>query len=132
MLTLPIFGHAQSVIGTWKTMDDKTGNVKSHVTISNIDGKLTGKVVKLINPKGYNCIECKGDKKDQPIIGMEILWGLSSDGIGKWSGGKIMDPENGKTYKCNIQLKDDHELNVRGYIGFSLLGRTQTWQRLKE
>jgi len=123
---------AQSAIGTWKTIDDEDGKVKSHVSIYEENGKLYGKVAKLIEPERTICTECKGDKKDQPIEGMQIMWDLKKDGNKEWKGGKIMDPKNGKEYKCKIELVDTNTLNVRGFIGFSLLGRTQTWYRVTE
>lgn len=128
---------AKGAVGTWKTIDDETGNVKSLVEISEADGKLKGKIVKLFrkpdedqNPK---CDKCEGDKKDQPLIGLEILWNLKKDSDIKWSGGEIMDPKKGKTYSCKIELiEDGKKLKVRGFLGFSLLGRTQTWERQEE
>lgn len=130
IFTLACAAIGQSPTGTWVTIDDETGKPKSHVQISERGGKLYGKVVELINPRFTICGECEGDKKDQPIKGMEILWGLSPDGD-EWNGGYIMDPANGKEYKCKIELDGANTLKVRGYIGFSLLGRTQTWQRLE-
>ena len=124
--------HAQSAVGTWKAVDDESGEVKSHISISEEEGKLVGAVVKLINPESEICTTCKGDKKDQPLIGMEILWDLEADGDGKWSGGHIMDPKSGNTYKCKIKLKNPNELEVRGFLGFTFMGRTQTWYRLSE
>ena len=123
---------SQSAVGTWKTVDDEDGTVKSHVSIYEEDGKLYGKIEKLINPERTICTACKGDKKDKPIEGMQIMWGLKPDKSNKWKGGKIMDPKNGKEYKCKIELEDENTLNVRGFIGFSLLGRTQTWFRVVE
>lgn len=123
---------AQTAVGTWKTIDDEDGKVKSHVIITEVDGELVGSVSKLIDPEREICISCKGDKKDQPIVGMEILWGLTADGDGAWAGGKILDPKSGKTYKCRMEIQKDDELKVRGFIGFSLLGRTQTWYRVSE
>ena len=125
-------GISQSAIGTWKTIDDEDGTVKSHVSIYEEDGKLYGKVLKLINPERTICAECKGDKKDKPIEGMQIMWDLKPDKSKKWKGGKIMDPKNGKEYKCKIELEDEDTLKVRGFIGFSLIGRTQTWYRVAE
>ena len=132
LLFLTFNSWSQSAVGTWKTIDDEDGKVKLHVSIYEQDGKLYGKVTKLINPERTICTECKGDKKDQPIEGMQIMWNLEKDGDKKWNGGKIMDPKNGKEYKCKIELEDQNTLNVRGFIGFSLLGRTQTWYRLVE
>lgn len=129
-----IMAYAQSAIGTWKTIDDKSGQEKSFVEISQAkDGSLHGKVVKILTPGKENakCDDCKGDLKGKPINGMEILWGLKPDGKNEWSGGQIMDPNNGKTYKAKMKLKDANTLDVRGFIGVSLLGRTQTWYRVK-
>ncbi len=123
--------NAQSAIGTWKTIDDEDGTVKSHVQIFEKDGKLFGKIVKLINTNGTTCTECKGDKKDQPLVGLEILWGLEKDSNTEWDEGEILDPKSGKIYSCKIELTDANTLNVRGFIGFSLLGRTQTWYRVE-
>ena len=124
--------NAQSAVGIWKTIDDEDGKVKSHVEIYEREGKLYGKVAKLINSESTLCSECKGDKKDQPIEGMEIIWNLEEDSDTEWEGGKILDPASGKEYKCKIELTDINTLNVRGFIGFALLGRTQTWYRVVE
>ncbi|MFA5619742.1 MAG: DUF2147 domain-containing protein [Weeksellaceae bacterium] len=125
--------YAQSVIGTWKTIDDETGKEKSYVQITKAkNGTLEGKVIKILTPGRENatCDECKGELKGKPINGMRILWGLKEDGSNEWSGGQIMDPNKGKTYKCKIKLADANKLEVRGYLGVSLLGRTQTWYRV--
>ncbi|MBC7555942.1 MAG: DUF2147 domain-containing protein [Chryseobacterium sp.] len=113
--------------GKWKTIDDETGKAKSIVEIyKKSDNKYYGKVVQLLmKPENNNCISCKDDRKNQPILGLEIIRGLSKDGS-DFDGGTITDPKNGKTYKCTIS-RDGKKLNVRGYIGFSLIGRTQTW-----
>ncbi|MCW5622586.1 MAG: DUF2147 domain-containing protein [Burkholderiales bacterium] len=120
--------------GLWRTIDDKTGMVRSHVRIVDAGGALEGKVEKLLNrqpdddPDGL-CRACTGVRKDQPVEGMTILWGLKQDGD-QWTGGEILDPKNGKTYRCRMKLIDGgKKLEVRGFIGVSLLGRTQTWVR---
>lgn len=135
LLTLLIFVSAsvsgQSPIGTWKTIDDNTGKPKSHVRIYETkSGKLQGEVIKILEPARENatCSTCTGTRKDQPVKGMIILWGLKKDGD-EWSGGQILDPEKGRQYKCYIKPKGTNELEVRGYVGFSLIGRTQVWQR---
>ena len=123
-----------SIAGRWKTIDDETGKPKSIVQITEVDGVITGKIEKLFrepteeqNPK---CDKCSGDKKDQLIIGMQILSGLKKDSDSKWSGGEILDPKNGKTYSCKVELiENGQKLKLRGFIGVSLLGRTQVWQR---
>jgi uncharacterized protein (DUF2147 family) len=124
--------YSQSAIGTWKTIDDEEGTVKSYVSIYEENGKLYGEVKKLINPEKTTCSACKGDKKDKPIEGMQIMWDLEASEGNKWQGGKILDPKNGKEYKCKIELEDANTLKVRGFIGFSLLGRTQVWYRIEE
>ncbi|OYZ19285.1 MAG: hypothetical protein B7Y39_12140 [Bdellovibrio sp. 28-41-41] len=131
------FANSTTAVGTWKTIDDETGNVKSLVEITEADGQLTGKVVKLFRKPDEDqdpkCDKCSGDKKDKPIMGLQILWGLKKDSDTKWSGGEIMDPKKGKTYSCKMELiEDGKKLKVRGFLGFSLLGRTQTWERQEE
>lgn len=123
---------AQTAVGTWKTIDDEDGKVKSHIVITEVDGLLVGSISKLIDPEREICTACKGDNKDQPLVGMQIMWGLASEGEGEWAGGNIMDPKSGKTYKCKIALENANELKVRGFLGFALLGRTQTWYRVSE
>lgn len=123
---------AQGVFGKWKTIDDETGEAKSIVEIYQKDGKVYGKVVEILT-KGREdavCEECKGKNKDKPIKGMVILNGLSKD-KDEYSGGTILDPTNGKEYKCYISLENSDKLKVRGYVGFSLLGRSQYWHRVK-
>jgi len=122
-----------SPVGVWKTIDDKTGKVKSVVHISENGGELQGKVEKVFSPPADSenpvCDKCEGERKDKPVIGMTIMWGLKKDGD-EYKGGHILDPAEGKTYKCKIKVSDDGKsLNVRGYIGFALIGRTQTWVR---
>lgn len=120
--------HAQSVLGKWKTIDDKTGVEKSIVEIFEKDGKYFGKVLKILNPEKADgiCDKCPGADKGKPIQGLVIIKDLKKDGD-QLSGGKIIDPESGKEYKCSIKLNGKDKLDVRGYIGISLMGRTQTW-----
>lgn len=131
-LTATPLHAADTPVGTWKTIDDKTGQDKSIIRISEQDGELTGTVLEVLqSDQGPNpvCRECEGERHDQPVVGMTILWGLRRDGE-EWTGGEILDPNNGKTYKCKLRvIGDGTRLEVRGYIGFSLLGRTQTWIR---
>jgi len=134
-----VFGPALAAdmtpVGKWKTIDDKTGKEKSIVEITETGGELTGKVLQLFNPeKGPNplCEECTGARKDQPVIGMVILWGVHKDGD-VWDGGSILDPKNGKTYSVKLTPTDGGtKLQVRGFIGWSLLGRTQVWDRVTQ
>ncbi len=122
-----------SPAGVWKTIDDETGKPKSLVRITEENGVLTGKIDKLFRPADQDqnpkCTACDGARKDQPIIGMTILWGLKKDG-NEYTGGEILDPAKGKTYKSKLTLKDNgSKLDVRGYIGAPMFGRTQTWVR---
>jgi uncharacterized protein (DUF2147 family) len=124
---------ASSPVGRWKTIDDVTGKVKSVVAIWEEKGKLYGRIQKLLNPdpKDPNptCDDCAGEQKGKPVIGLRILWDLQKNGDG-WSGGTILDPANGKTYKCLISVEEGGtKLKVRGFMGVPLLGRTQYWLR---
>ena len=121
-----------SPVGTWTTIDDATGKPKSVVEISESNGELSGKVIEVLqSDQGTNplCKACEGERKDQPVTGMTIIWGMKQDGD-RWEGGKILDPKTGKVYGCILTPTDGGEkLQVRGFKGFSLLGRTQTWIR---
>jgi len=133
--TSHVLAEELSPVGLWKTVSDKTGEPKSFVMITLENGELVGKIEKLIRKPGQNpnplCKNCPGDKKDQPIQGMGILWGLTED-EDEWSGGYILDPNNGKSYKCLVQVVENgRKLQVRGYIGFSIFGRTQIWHRVE-
>lgn len=126
-------GNAQSIFGTWRTVDDETGETKSIVEIYQNNGKVFGKVKQLLE-KGREdavCIKCEGDLKDQPIVGMNVVLGLKRKGD-EYDGGKLFDPEKGKFYKGKIWLdpENPNRLMVRGYIAF--LYRTQTWLRVTD
>jgi uncharacterized protein (DUF2147 family) len=121
---------AQSPVGLWKTIDDETGQAKSHVKIYEVNGVLYGQIEKLLNPadQGKKCEKCPGDAKNKPLEGLMIIWGMKKDGD-EWTGGSIMDPKNGKIYSCKMKV-EGNKLIVRGFLGVSLLGRSQTWHRL--
>lgn len=123
----------KSPVGRWKTFRDGTDTPRSIVRIEEVNGVLEGYVEKSFPQEGEPaepvCQACTGEFKDKPIIGMKFLWGFKKEGA-LYTGGQILDPKNGKIYKCKMEvLKDGKELNVRGYIGVSLFGRTQTWKR---
>jgi uncharacterized protein (DUF2147 family) len=128
----PVLAASASPVGTWKTIDDKTHQPKSLVQITEQNGVLEGKVIKVLaTDDGPNpvCKSCDGDRKDKPVEGMTIMWGLKQDGD-EWNGGQILDPKNGKIYKVKLSLDGTgKKLDVHGYIGFSLIGRSQTWER---
>lgn len=123
-----------SPVGTWKTIDDKTGHAKSIVQISEQGGELQAKVVRVLeSEQGAHpvCKFCTGDRKDKPVEGMTIMWGVKKQGD-SWGGGSILDPHNGKTYSVKLALADGgKKLDVHGYLGIALLGRSQVWQREK-
>ena len=132
--TSAALAHADSPAGLWRTIDDKTGKERSFIRVTESNGVFDGKVEKLLNrqpdddPDGL-CRKCEGERKDQPIVGMTILWGLKKDGD-QFAGGEILDPKNGKIYRAKMKLVDGgRKLEVRGFIGVSLLGRSQTWLR---
>lgn len=123
---------SQSVTGIWRTVDDQSGIDKSLVEIYLNDGRLFGKVVKILDTSdGENplCNNCKGSLRNKPILGMQIINGLKKKGD-EWSGNNgLFDPETGRDYNGKIWLEDRNTLKVRGYVGFFY--RTQTWHRVK-
>lgn len=133
LLTTSAMAQAPSAVGRWTTIDDETKKPKSVITIWEENGKLFGKIEKLFREPTEDqnpvCDKCDGALKNQPIIGMVIMRDLKKDDD-EWTGGTILDPANGKTYKCKIAVEDGgKKLKVRGYIGMALLGRTQHWVR---
>ncbi|MCC9041458.1 DUF2147 domain-containing protein [Myroides sp. M-43] len=131
VLAVSISAQAQSIVGKWKTIDDNTGKEKSIIEIYEKGGKYYGKVIKLLNPSKADpkCDNCTGSDKGKPIEGLVIIKDLEKKG-NEYSGGRITDPESGKEYKCTVKLNGVDKLDVRGYIGISLMGRTQTWKKL--
>lgn len=132
LLALPLAAFAQNTpVGQWTTIDDKTQKPKSVVEIYQAkDGSLAGRVAEILqSERGPNpvCDKCSGDRKDKPVKGMVILWGIKQKGE-TWEGGQILDPATGKVYSVKVTPVDGgKKLEVRGFMGFSLLGRTQTW-----
>jgi uncharacterized protein (DUF2147 family) len=124
---------SESPVGVWRTIDDKTGKEKSLVRIVEANGELRATIEKLFrepheepNP---NCDKCPGERKNKPVLGMMIMTGLKKSGS-EYDGGEILDPANGKTYRVKMWTAEGgKKLNVRGFIGVSLLGRTQVWLR---
>ncbi|MFD2567850.1 DUF2147 domain-containing protein [Pseudotenacibaculum haliotis] len=131
-LLLSLTIHSQTIFGKWNSFDEETNKVESVIEVYEKDGKAYAKIIEITDPERKNatCFKCKGKRKDQPIVGMNILTGLKKKDD-EWSGGKILDPKNGKEYKCYIKLLDDNTLKIRGYIGISLLGRTAIWKRVQ-
>lgn len=134
IITIFVFNivNAQGVLGTWKTIDDNSGVAKSYVEIYKKDGKIYGKIKEIFNEEARDnvCSECEGDDKNKPLLGFNVIKGMTQNGD-EYSGGTITDPESGKTYKSKIWLDEDdsNRLKVRGYIAF--IFRTQEWLRVK-
>ena len=121
-----------SPVGTWTTIDDETGKPKSLVRITDKDGVISGTIEKLVDPakQESKCDECAGDdpRKGKPVIGMTILTGLKKEGDNVYGGGRILDPNNGKSYNAKVTvIEGGKKLEMRGSILF--IGRTQTWIR---
>ena len=117
----------------WRTFDEHTGQAEALVRIVERDGELRGQVMVVFSPPAPSpnplCESCSGELRNRPIVGMTILRGLRWDG-GQYSGGEILDPDSGTIYRCRLRVVDGgRRLEVRGFIGFSLFGRTQLWLR---
>jgi uncharacterized protein (DUF2147 family) len=134
LITLVIttfYAQSQTIIGKWKTIDDVTKQPKAVVEIYEKSAKLYGKIITILNPDEQDklCVKCTGTQKSQPILGLLILK-ATPDGTDA-AAGEILDPNNGKNYSCNITLESKNVLKIRAYIGLSIIGRTQYWQRIK-
>jgi uncharacterized protein (DUF2147 family) len=122
-------------VGLWKTIDDETKAEKSQVRITEAGGVLTGKIEKIADPakQDSTCDKCSDERKDKPVLGMTIIRSAKPDSDKQfWEGGDILDPNNGKVYKLRMKpIEGGKQLEVRGFIGLALLGRTQTWIRIE-
>jgi uncharacterized protein (DUF2147 family) len=136
-------GDDDEILGVWATDPEGEGG-QAHIEIYAVDGKYSGKIVWLeepVYPEGDPDGEAGEPKVDtnnpdpalqsRPIMGLELMAGFVFDGKGTWKKGTIYDPDNGKTYKCKVKIGDNGELNVRGFIGFSMIGRTSLWTRVE-
>ena len=133
-LALPALGQSMSPVGSWSTIDDETRKPKSQVRITEKDGVISGTVEKIVDPakQDSKCDECASDdpRKGKPVIGMAILTDLKKESDTVWSGGKILDPTNGKVYNAKVTvIEGGKKLEMRGSILF--FGRTQTWIRVE-
>lgn len=140
LFSFALISYAQQTtpVGFWKQVSDQAGmqgQVRSIIKISQVNEQLIGTIVKTytvngIKPETY-CKDCPDDFKNKPIIGLKILWGMQQVDSNSWEDGKILDPKSGNIYSCRLTLLNEGtQLKVRGYIGISLLGRTQVWQRM--
>jgi uncharacterized protein (DUF2147 family) len=134
MFSSPVMAADPTPEGVWKTIDDETGEAKSHIRISIKDGTLSGTIEKILPPgdPAAICEACEGEQKDKPVLGMTILTGMKRGPDG-YKDGQITDPNNGKSYNALVWLdpEDANKLIVKGYIGVSLFGRSQTWLRIQ-
>jgi uncharacterized protein (DUF2147 family) len=136
LATASVLAMAQTTpVGLWRTIDDDGTTEKSTVRVTSVDGVLTGKVEHITDPAkaAEVCSKCEDDRKDKPILGMVIIKDVKQDpeNAGQWDGGgRILDPNNGKTYRVRLKpIEGGKKLEVRGYIGSPMIGRTQTWIR---
>ena len=127
-------GYGQTVFGTWKTIDDRTGNPKAIIEIYEKDSKMFGKVIDIVEPgkENFLCKKCDGDLKDKPVIGMQIIDAAEHQGDGVYKGDTLFDPQQAMTFRCKIWLdpENSNQLKVRGYLAF--IYRTQTWVRVDQ
>lgn len=134
LMTLPAVAQ-RTPVGLWKTVDDTTGREKGLVRIVTENGLLAGRIEGNLDPNGPShrvCDQCSDDRKGKPLLGMTIIRGVrpSADEANVWDGGDILDPDSGKVYRLRLRLlQDGKALEVRGYMGIALLGRTQIWHR---
>ena len=121
-------------VGLWKSISDKDGSVTAEIRIAEFNGVMSGKIERQLGAKAKpddKCVACTDDRKDQPIIGLEIIRNAKkNENKDVWEGGSILDPDEGKVYKLKLTpIEGGKKLEVRGFIGFALLGLTQTWVR---
>jgi len=136
-----IFAQEKNMTGQWKSFDERTGEERFVILIEidesgNLGGKITGLFQKPGEDQNPVCENCKGEKKNTPLSGLTILWGFTPDHIKDtrhWNSGKLLDPKTGIEYDCNLVLSETgDEIEVLGYLGFSLAGRKQKWVRISE
>ncbi len=130
VLLFSITINAQTIFGKWENPDEETGEINSIVEVYEKNGKAYAKIIEITEAirRDDLCTKCEDENKNKPILGMDILTGLSKNG-NEWSGGQILDPKKGKIYDCAIELKSKNKLKIRGYLGVAFLGRTVYWNR---
>ena len=129
LLAMPALAQ-NSPLGTWRTIDDETGEPKSLVRISERDGVLVGEIIQLL-PEGRLCTPCARQYEGRDLRGLQIIRDLRRRGD-EWAGGRITDPKSGRTYNLRARLDGPNRLVLRGYVlGIPALGRSQTWERVR-
>ncbi|MEG2358578.1 DUF2147 domain-containing protein [Acinetobacter sp.] len=132
---LSSFAYANDITGLWKNIDDKTGSSKAVLEIrQEPNGTYTAKIIKVTPRPGYTpretCVDCPAPYTNKPILGLDVLTGLKASGSSNFISGKILDPLSGKIYSTKAKLSPNgNRITLRGYIGVSALGRSQTWIR---
>ena len=131
-LSMTAVADPMSPVGAWTTVDDKTRRPNAVIRITEKDGVISGTVERILDPADQDsrCDKCASDdpRKGQPVIGMTILTGLKKEGDNVYGGGRILDPDDGNTYKARLTVIDGgKKLEMRG--SFLFIGRTQTWLR---
>ncbi len=132
-LACGVLGYAQDPVGVWRTMDDKTGKPRGTVRLYLEGGEVFGKIESSFDPNNATdlCGLCPGDRKNKPIIGLVILRRMKK-ASGEWTGGDILDPDTGQLYRCKFKITENgSRMVLRGYVGISLLGRSQVWTRVQ-
>lgn len=131
-------GGEPTVVGLWEQVDAKTGKAESWFSIVEKGGVYVGTIVKMFQkpgeppPESWRCTKCEGAEKDAPVLGLALIKGMKRKGL-SYEDGTIMDPRDGTVYRALMKLSPDgRQLEVRGYLGLALLGRSQTWKRLSD
>jgi uncharacterized protein (DUF2147 family) len=132
----PVRAADPSAVGLWEQVDEKTGKPESWFKITEKNGAYIGNIVKIFFKPGedenWSCDKCEGDERGKPVLGLALIKGMQRDGL-KYENGTIMDPRDGSVYKARMELSPDgQKLEVRGYLGISLFGRSQMWNRLPD
>lgn len=124
---------AASAVGLWRVIDENSHRAISLIAVEQTSAGLAGKVLRVMHSEQGTqpkCLACPGPRRGQPVVGMTVLWDLKpADAPGVWEGGQVLDPAKGKIYRCTVKLLGNDRLQVRGFLGISLFGRTQIWQR---
>lgn len=127
-----------SAVGLWEQVDEKSGKAESWFRITERNGIYEGAIVKIFPKPGENsnepwlCDKCEGDERNAPVLGLKLIKGMRRNGL-NYDNGTIMDPRDGQVYRALMRLSPDgKQLEVRGFLGFALLGRSQMWNRLPD
>ena len=134
LIALGVIAQAQDPTGLWRTIDDKTGKERGTVRLYLEAGEVFGRIESTVDPKeaASVCGLCPGDRKNKAIIGLPILRHMKKTGS-DWTGGDILDPDTGSVYRCKFKITGDgNKMTLRGYLGVSLLGRSQVWMRQQQ